>query len=76
MSEFRAAMDEAAYKALSTTHPRVLDALKELMRGGSTAQQIEMRYRSDSKLTSLSIICAAYHLESHPELLQEGNKQT
>lgn len=55
--------------------PAVIDALKALMKAGASAQQIEKRYQDKKSLTSLSVICAAYHIERNPELLNDTKKE-
>lgn len=72
--QFKTQMDEAAYKSLLKINPGVIDALKQALKNGQTAKQIEKRFRKkygNGNLTAMSAVCAAYHIEAHPELLNQ-----
>jgi len=72
--QFKAQMDEATYNTLLTTSPLIIAGLKGMIARGQTAKQIEkylQRKYGNSNLTVMSTICAAYHIEAHPELLNE-----
>lgn len=74
MSTFRTQMREAAYEALLKSNPNIIGALKHAMRKGDTAKAIEKRFvkkYGNGNLISNSAICAAYHIEAHPELLEK-----
>ena len=67
-------IDEAAYKALLTTSPLIIAGLKGMIEQGQTAKHIEKYMRrkyGNGNLTAMSVVCAAYHIEAHPELLNE-----
>ena len=67
-------MDEAAYNSILKVNPGVIKALRQALKNGQTAKQIEKSFRrkyGNGNLTAMSTICAAYHIEAHPELLNE-----
>lgn len=76
--KFKQAMDDAAYKSILKVNPGVIDALKVALKNGEKAKQIEKRFRKkygQGNLTAMSAVCAAYHMEAHPELLREEADQ-
>jgi len=73
-NQFRTQMDEAAYNSILKVNPGVIKALRQALKNGQTAKQIEKSFRrkyGNGNLTAMSTICAAYHIEAHPELLNE-----
>ena len=71
MSDFKFKVDEAMYKAMLKANSGVIDEVKRLLKSGKTAKQIErvLRHRfGTGNLTAMAAICAAYHMEKHPEL--------
>jgi hypothetical protein len=73
MNTLKTQVNEAAYRSMLTVNPGVIEALREALKNGQTARQIEKSFRKkygDGNLTAMSTICAAYHIEAHPELLE------
>lgn len=73
-NQFKTQIDEAAYNSMLKVNPAVIEALKEAMKKGQTARQIEhhmLKKYGSGNLTATSTVCAAYHIEAHPELLNE-----
>lgn len=73
MSTLRTEVDKAAYEALCKTNPKIVAALKAVIRKGQTARQVEhymLHKYGSGNITATSAACAAYHIEAHPELLE------
>jgi hypothetical protein len=76
METFKEQVREAAYKSMCKVNPGAIEALKKVMRMGQTAKGLEMllsRKYGNGNLTSNSTILAAYHIESHPEVLEAAS---
>lgn len=74
MNTLKAQMREAAYNSMLKVSPGVIAALKKTIRMGQTAKGLEMllsKKYGNGNLTSNSTILAAYHIEAHPELLND-----
>ena len=66
-------VNEAAYNSMLKVNPAVIEGLRKILNNGNTARWIEQVIRKkygDNNLTATSMICAAYHMESRPELLE------
>lgn len=70
--ELREQMREISYNSMKEINPGVISKLKEMLKSGTKAKQIEKfvsKTYGNGDLTANSTILAAYHMENHPETL-------
>lgn len=74
MNGLREQMEKISYDNMNKNTPGVLAALKDEMKGGQMAKQIEKRLGGKKYQTSLiaqSTILAAYYISKNPQVLTE-----
>jgi hypothetical protein len=75
MSKLRDEMDKIGFDLISKDNPRVIESIKARLSTGGTVKEIEkaLRQKWGVKSTTVNLtVCAAYYLESNPDLFKQA----